>query len=128
MLPKVLHRKPEFRGKLFVVWPSQAQTIHMSPLYMLTAFIEHSPHEEFLPLCASHDGQSHQQADGRQANVELLVLKAEATGYIHYNLEARARHGGEEVRHHQLQALKGCSDQRLAGEEQDMCRSQVSFL
>lgn len=56
----------------------------------------------------------HQQADGSKADVEFLVLKAEAAGHIHHNLEARARHRGEEVGHHQLQALEGCSNQRFA--------------
>lgn len=54
---------------------------------------------------------SHQQANGGEADVELLVLQAEAAGYIHHNLEAGARHGGQEICHHQLQALEGCSDQ-----------------
>lgn len=65
------------------------------------------------PACASKTRHvfSHQQANGGEADVELLVLQAEAAGYIHYDLEAGARHGGQEVCHHQLQALEGCSDQ-----------------
>jgi len=66
---------------------------------------------ELQPVCLTDDVQSHQQADRREADVEFLVLKAKAASYIHYNLEARARHSGEEVCHHQLQALEGCSDQ-----------------
>lgn len=54
---------------------------------------------------------SHQKADGGEADVELLILQAKAAGYIHYNLEAGARHGGQEVCHYQLQALESCSDQ-----------------
>lgn len=63
---------------------------------------------------------SHQKADGGEADVELLVLQAKAAGYIHYNLEARARHGGKEVCHYQLQALESCSDQWLPARKQDM--------
>lgn len=37
---------------------------------------------------------SHKQADGGEADVELLVLQAKAAGYFHYNLEAGARHCG----------------------------------
>lgn len=54
---------------------------------------------------------THQQADRGEADVQLLVLQAKAAGYIHYNLKAGARHGGQKVCDHQLQALEGCSDQ-----------------
>ena len=56
----------------------------------------------------------YQESYGGEADVEFLVLETEAAGDIHYDLEAHARHGGEEVSHHQLQALEGCSDQRLS--------------
>lgn len=85
------------------------------------------PSCRLLTQCAEHEEQPHQQADGCEADVELLVLKAEAASYIHYNLEARARHGGKEVRHHQLQALKGCTDQRLAEVEQETQLLELSF-
>lgn len=75
-------------------------------------------------LCTEHE-KPHQQTDRREADVELLVLKAEAASYINYILEARARHGGKEVCHHQLQALEGCSDQRLAEVEQ---KTTLRFL
>lgn len=58
---------------------------------------------------------SHQQSDGGQADVEFLVLQAKTSSYIHDNLEAGARHCWQEVRHHQLQALEGCSDQGFPG-------------
>lgn len=57
-----------------------------------------------------------------------MVLKAKAAGHIHDNLEARARHCGKEVCHHQLQALEGCSDQRLSEEKTAVWFSKSKML
>jgi len=64
----------------------------------------------------SSSSSSHQQADGGEADVELLVLQAEAARHVHHDLQAGAGHGGQEVRHHQLQALERRPDQGLPGE------------
>lgn len=66
---------------------------------------------------------SHQQPNGGQADVEFLVLQTKTSSYIHDNLEAGARHRWQEVCHHQLQALEGCSDQGLAGGNDTQGRS-----
>lgn len=71
---------------------------------------------------------SHQQTDRGQANIELLVLQAKTSSYVHDNLEAGARHCWQEVCHNQLQALEGCPDQRLAGRNNMHLRFQRCYI
>lgn len=59
--------------------------------------------------CASTD----QEADGREGDIELLPLGAEAGGGVDAELQAGPGHDGQEVGHHQLQALERRPDQRL---------------